>query len=238
MPIFQIKTGVRKQMLENAPKLFITGIIFIAITTVMSELQFRLPGTANAYDLYLQQLANGELQNLSMIYSYFRPSGVPLAFLLWLLSPVIDVGYKSFCIKISRGLAGEHKDIFDGFLCFGKILLIKIITNILIMLWSLLFIFPGIVAYYRYRQAYYILLDDPKKGALQCIRESTSLMRGKKLDLFLLDLSFIGWVALNTLVVLLLPLPFSLPIVSIWLTPYYGITCATYYNQLISALTV
>ena len=238
MPLMELKAGVRQKMRDNAPNIFFVSIVFIIIGTVISELQFRVPDTVNAINLYLENLAAGKLQNIGAIYSYFRPSGVPLAIILWLLYSVIDAGYMSYCLKISRGLKSEYKDIFNGFLFMGKVLLIKIVTTILTVLWTFLFFFPGIAAFYRYRQSFYILIDDPQKGALQCIRESKRLMRGKKLDLFLLDLSFIGWWALDTLVVYLIPLPFSLPIVSIYLTPYHGLTCAAYYDRLINQFIV
>jgi len=238
MPTPGLKASARKQMRENAPTIFFISIIFIIIGTVISELEFRVPDTANAIDIYIQKLAAGDLQTAGSIYSYLRPSGIPIAAILWLLYSVIDAGYKSYCLNISRGLNGEYKDIFNGFLYMGKILLIRILISVFTILWTLLFIFPGIAAAYRYRQAFYILFDDPQKGALQCIRESKHLMHGKKLDLFLLDLSFIGWWALDTLVIYMLPLPFSLPIVSIYLTPYHGLTCAAYYNQIISQLVM
>ena len=234
----ELKTGARKQMRENSPNIFLISVVFIVISTVISELQFRVPDAANAINQYLENLAAGKLQTIGTIYSYLRPSGIPIAIILWLLYSVIDAGYKSYCLNTSRGLKGDYKDLFNGFLYMGKILLIGIATSVLTLLWSFLFIFPGIVAFYRYRQSFYILFDDPQKGALQCIRESKQLMHGKKLDLFLLDLSFIGWWALDALVVYLLPLPFSLPIVSIYLTPYHGLTCAAFYNQLISQYVV
>ena len=95
--------------------------------------------------------------------------------------------------------------------------------GIFIALWSLLFIVPGIIAMYRYRMAYYILLDDPDKGPLQCIRESKELMRGHKKELFFLDLSFIGWEFLITI---------SAGILGIWILPYIYTTYAMYYNDL------
>lgn len=44
--------------------------------------------------------------------------------------------------------------------------------GIFVMLWSLLFWFPGIIAYYRYSQAFYILAENPEKGIMDCINES------------------------------------------------------------------
>ena len=88
-------------------------------------------------------------------------------------------------------------------------------------LWSMLFVIPGIVASYRYRQALYLLLDHPEMGIMECIRESKRLMRGHKAELFVLDLSFIGWALLSII-----------PFVSVYTLPYTESTYALYYDQL------
>jgi len=234
----ELKADARKLMMENAPKIFIICIIYLIISTVISELEFRLPGTSDAYSQFLQQISAGEPLSTGLLCSDLKPPGVALAALLWLIRPVIEVGYMSYCLKMKRKLGGNYKDILDGFLFFAKIILISIITTVLTLLWSILLIFPGIIASYRYRQAFYILLDSPEKGVLQCIRESKTLMAGKKLDLFLLDLSFLGWMLLDYIVMLVIPAPFSFPIISIYLAPYRGLTCAAYYDQLLNRLVV
>lgn len=238
MPGSELKAAARRLMSENAPKLFFISIVLILISTVMSELQFRLPGLVGAYSRLLEQLSDGERLRPGLLASNLKPPGAALAVVLWLLRPVIEVGYKGCCLKISRGQPGDYKDLLDGFMFFGKIMLIAVVTSVLISLWSLLLVFPGIAAHYRYSQAYYILLDDPEKGALECIRESKRLMNGRKLDLFLLDLSFLGWVILDYAFVILVPLPFQLPLISIYLTPYFNLARALYYNQLMSEILI
>ena len=235
---YELKNNARKLMRDNAPKLFFISLLYVVLGTVMAELQIRLPVRADAYDVYLDDLLSGNLPGFGTIQSYFRPSGIPFAIALWLLAAVLDTGMKNYCLKIVRGKTADTKDLFDGFLFFGKILLLRIVTVVLIVLWSLLLVFPGIAAAYRYRQAYYILLDDPRKGAMQCILESKRLMHKRKLELFLVDLSFIGWLLLDSMIVIMAPVSFPLPIVSILLTPYHGLTCAAYYDRLIIELSV
>jgi hypothetical protein len=61
-------------------------------------------------------------------------------------------------------------------------------------------------------------------------------MNGKKVDLLLIDISFLGWQILSVLIQgFILPI---FPIVQIWITPYYGLTLAAYYNHLIKEATV
>ena len=238
MPISELKSGARRLIAENAPKLIVISIIFIALDAVMSEFQFRFVGIAGFLAGLNERLLSGEAPRIRMLLSAFAPSGAALALVLAFLMQIVRVGYIGYCMKISRRQAGDYKDVFDGFLYFGKILLLSFLTFLITLPLYVLFIFPGVVASYMFRQAYYILLDAPEKGVFQCIVESKRLMSGKKLDLFLLDLSFLGWILLDLTLVLLIPTPFALPLVSIWLIPYQGLARAAFYDKLVGGLLV
>ena len=69
--------------------------------------------------------------------------------------------------------------------------------------------------------AVFIFCDDPEKGALNCIRESKAMTRGYKGQLFVLDLSFIGWSILS-----------MIPFVGIYTEPYMTTTKANFYRAL------
>jgi len=237
MPGSALKAGARRLIFENSPRLLLISSVYVIFLAVVSWLSFRLPGSINLQDIN-SRLASGEIPSPRIIYTNFKPIGVFLAVLLSLLQPVLDVGFISYCVKINRSKDTEFRDLFNGFIFFAKSVSIFIITAVLIFMWSLLLIIPGIVASYRYRLAYYILLDDPSKSALQCISESKLLMHGKKVDLLIIDLSFLGWYVLDYAIVLLTPLPFVLPIVSIWLSPYVGLTRAAFYENQITTLAV
>jgi uncharacterized membrane protein len=71
--------------------------------------------------------------------------------------------------------------------------------GIFTFLWSLLFCIPGIVKGYSYAMTYYILNDRPELSATDAITESRRLMNGHKMQAFLLDLSFLGWLILGYL---------------------------------------
>jgi len=233
----KLKAGARKLIFENSPRLLLISLLFIVLITIVSWLTLRLPGSINANEIY-SRLASGEMPGVGIIYTNFRPVGVLLAILLYLIQPVLDVGFTSFCMKTSRSQDTDVKDLFNGFMFFSKVVSIFIITTVFIFLWSMLFVIPGIIASYRYRLAYYILIDDPGKGAMQCINESKLMMHGKKLDLLTIDISFIGWYILDLAVVFIIPSPIALPIVSIWLSPYLGLTRAAFYEDQITKIAV
>lgn len=82
---------------------------------------------------------------------------------------------------------------------FGGNFLIGLMSTLFIALWSLLFVIPGIVKYYAYSMAYYVKADHPEYSWSQCIDESKRITAGHKMDLFIMDLSFIGWLIVGSL---------------------------------------
>lgn len=112
---------------------------------------------------------------------------------LLLVSGPLTYGITLFFMRLFRGSETEIATVMCGFEKFLKTLGLSLYMAVFIFLWSLLFIIPGIIAAFRYSQAYYILADDPEKSISQCVNESKALMAGNKGKLFALNLSFIGW---------------------------------------------
>ena len=115
--------------------------------------------------------------------------------------------------------------VLDGFKgdIVGNILL-GFLYSLFITLWSLVFIIPGIVKIYAYSMAFYIKLDHPEYTATQAITESRRLMKGHKMRLFILDLSFIGWHILGAL---------CFAIGFLWVNPYVKAARAEFYKDLV-----
>lgn len=108
----------------------------------------------------------------------------------------MNVGMAVFFIKLFRHQETKIGNVFAGFEYFGKAFTLGLLIEIFVILWSLLFIVPGIIAYMRYSQAYYIMQDRPELSAMDCIRESKRMMVGNKMKYFSMTLSFIGWAVL------------------------------------------
>lgn len=66
-----------------------------------------------------------------------------------------------------------------------------------VTLWSFLFVIPGIVKAYSYSMMFYVLAENPKIGAMKAMDISKILTQGHKADLFVMDLSFLGWSLLS-----------------------------------------
>ena len=106
------------------------------------------------------------------------------------------LGASRYFLALIRRQTHSAGQAFSGFEHFGKAFVLMLLYSIFVLLWSLLLIVPGIIAAFRYSQAFYILADDPNKGALECLRLSKEMMRDNKFKLFCVDLSFIGWLIL------------------------------------------
>ena len=76
----------------------------------------------------------------------------------------------------------------------------NILSPLLMLAGTVAAVVMGLQASYRYAMAGYVLADQPQTGVLACIRRSGEIMRTRKLELFGLQLSYIGWSLLLTLV--------------------------------------
>lgn len=126
----------------------------------------------------------------------------------------LTLGYVGFMIGIFRRKNPAATDVLQGFEYFIKALMLMVITNVFVALWSLLFVIPGIIAAFRYSMVFYIMKDNPDMGVMEIIAESKRMMTGNKMKFFLLQLSFIGWVLVSILTfglgfIVLLPYAFS-----------------------------
>lgn len=119
--------------------------------------------------------------------------GLFVSILTWMMSLVLGAGYVLYCMAIRRGERAEYITLFDGFSMVGRIIGLNIVMYLFIALWSMLFVIPGIIASYRYRFALYNLLENPDMGIMEALNRSKEQTYGYKGQLFLLDLSYVGW---------------------------------------------
>ena len=94
--------------------------------------------------------------------------------------------------------------------------------SILIGLWSLLLLIPGIIKAFSYAMTSFIIEEYPELSSTEAIHRSRMMMRGHKFDLFWLELSFIGWGFLCLL---------TAGIGFFWLIPYMETSIAAFYEE-------
>ena len=125
--------------------------------------------------------------------------GTFISILTGLMSMVLASGFVMYCMAIRRGERAEYLTLFDGFSFVGKVILLNIVIYLFTFFWSLLFVIPGIIAAYRYRFALYNLYENPGIGVMEALNMSKQQTLGYKGQLFMLDLSYIGWLLLASL---------------------------------------
>lgn len=143
---------------------------------------------------------------------------------LFLLFMPISLGFTySFNQIFTDGDRNVVSNVFrNGFTGYFRNVWGMFLTFVFTLLWSLLLVIPGIIKMYSYALTPYILKDYPELSANQAINLSRKMMKGHKLDLFILQLSFIGWLILAAL---------TAGIGSLWLTPYMLTTQAAFYQD-------
>ena len=138
--------------------------------------------------------------------------------------PLIYGVYYFAFLRFSR--IGELKvaNIFGLFnsTYYLKTVCVALLTAIYTFLWTLLLIVPGVIKGLSYFLAPYILIDNPELTADQAICRSMEMMKGHKMDLFLITLGYVG-LSLLSMFLLFIPM--------LWLVPYYLTVYAKFYEE-------
>lgn len=218
-----LKDRAKQTMRQNVPSAWLVALLFWGLTT----------GVSNLSDLA------GFTTNLAS--SSYGVQFFPLFFtlLLTLYTVVMDFGYKIWCLRAWRRDEANFATLIDGFGMAGQVLMMEIHIFVRLFGWCLLpgipatviissvnslevmvllmelFTFALIPYLYfirlRYALAPYLLMDRPERGAAAAVRESVNLMRGWKMELFKLDLSFLGWYVLEWGLAILAQVIFLIP---------------------------
>jgi len=96
---------------------------------------------------------------------------IPFALGSLLLAGPLGLGYAIWALKIVREDDFKLDHLFDGFKNFGNALATYLLNVLLILLWSLLLIVPGIIKALAYSQALYVLADEPEIGPMNALKK-------------------------------------------------------------------
>ena len=218
-----IKAEARALIRSGTASPLLVSAILLAVQFVLNELVTFLESGTFSFIQTMDILKSGDYAALFYGTSDEIPLHVTfISILSSLLITVLTAGYYSYCMGIRRGEETPISTLLDGLGIAGKVVWCSILMSIKVFLWSMLFVIPGIVAIYRYRFAMFNLIADDSLSASQAIALSCKQTEGMKMDLFVLDLSFIGWILLSIL---------TFDILDIWLVPYMTFCDLEYYEQ-------
>ena len=157
----------------------------------------------------------------SLILSFIPVVGSLISTII--VTPAFTLSLVRVYMMVVKDEKPEVKDAFSGFDDFWAAFKVTFLVGLFTFLWSLLFIVPGIIKSISYSFAMNILAENKGKAALECINESKKMTEGHKMELFVLSLSFIGWILLCMV---------TLFIAYIWVGPYMQATFMNAYYSL------
>ncbi|MBR5265994.1 MAG: DUF975 family protein [Clostridia bacterium] len=139
------------------------------------------------------------------------------------INNAMTVGTSNYFIKNTYSKP-EFADVFSGFkVKYGRNIGTLLMVGIKTVLWSLLFVIPGIIKSYEYAIIPYILADDPEISSKEAFKKAKEMMKGNKMRLFKLQFSFIGWGLLCVL---------TAGVGTFFLIPYVNAAEAEFYTEL------
>jgi len=144
------------------------------------------------------------------------------AIIFIVIGGAVSFGYAKYNLELVDGKPVQVKYLFSQLNRIGDGFIMRLLTTVYILLWSLLLVIPGIIATYSYALAPYILYENPGMKPSEAIRKSKEMMKGRKWRLFCLFISFIGWAFLSLL---------TLGIGILFLRPYMEAAGAAFYRQ-------
>ena len=248
-PRFELKQNSKILIRDKKSKAYLVSAVFVALVFVMSLLVSNLSGLNRYMSNYVSEYADAyteameiaeETQNFEAAadrlieameevteWPEVSTVAIILSVAITVMLQIVNAGYDGYCMMATRGEEVSVKDLFNGFNYTGRIFFIVLIRGILVAIGLVLFIVPGIIMIYNYRMAIYVAFDHPDWGPIACLKESRYMMKGKKGEVFGLEISFFGWFMVSQAAASV-----TIPIVDIWIKPYMGFTMAQMYNKI------
>ena len=178
--------------------------------------------------------------------------------LMFLISGPLYIGYQWFHLELIRYNNPGISTLFSGFTQnYLRNAATYFMISVFTFLWFLLLIVPGIIKGLAYSMTFFILRDRPELNVFQAITESRRMMNGRKKNLFVLILSFLPWVIIPFVLIVIglvaIFLSASDPILTIvgiasliigliasfgifiYLSPYFSTTIAAFYDSMVPA---
>ncbi|MGO5092986.1 DUF975 family protein [Clostridium sp. LCP25S3_F10] len=221
----QLKGRAKRMLSLNYWKAFLVSLVISIVTANNSgKAEKSLDEFANNHPFIENEIIGRVVYFTGIFFTILASIAIILLVLRVIVGYMLEVGGRKFFIKAAEG---ETNIGYLGY-CFKegsyfKVLVTMLLRSIYTFLWFLLLIIPGIVKEYAYSMVPYILADNPDIGAERAIQLSNRMTDGEKWDMFVLDLSFIGWYIVGAL---------ALGIGVLFVNPYVNATKAELYLTL------
>ena len=142
-----------------------------------------------------------------------------------IVAGILSLASLNVYIQMTRSPEPVSFSLFiEGLNNWFKATLATLWQFIWLFLWSLLFIIPGVIKSIEYSMMFYIIAEYKNISVTKAMKISMIITKGHKMDIFLLELSFIGWVLLSCL---------TLGLGLIILEPYVELTHVNTFHDLL-----
>ena len=193
----------------------LAGILQGSFFTIITEL-------VNPTHTYLTVLGNYAIDVNSLIRLWIIITIISWLYSIFLGHTILIGAYKYFILSIKEN--PSTSTLFDFFkTSYWNIVKVMFFYQLKIVLWTLCFIVPGIIKAYEYCMVPYILAEHPEMESADVFERSRMLTQNNKLNIFVLEISFIGWLFLGML---------CCGIGMLFVSPYIDITMAHLYLKL------
>lgn len=167
------------------------------------------------------------------IYNYFEAYSTAVSNHTSFLSSLVQTFVEAILImaslnvylKMSRSPKPVSFSAFiEGFNNWYRAIFCELFRGIFIFLWSLLFFIPGLIKSYSYSQMGFLIAEFPKLSIPKAMTISKIITKGNKWNIFVMQLSFLGWDILSI---------FTLEILQLWLKPYKTMSFVNAYHAML-----
>jgi len=175
-----------------------TLFVYLVVATLLSSIANKQSTTMSIIAIILNFIVGASF-NIAIAYFYIEYNKLPL------------------------GEKPKFNTFIDGFNFFVRGILGTLWMGLWLFLWTLCFIIPGIIKAFSYSMFLFILAENPNVSVRRALRISSEITKGYKLDIFITQLSFIGWYMLSVV---------TFGIILFWAVPYMYLTMANLYQFL------
>lgn len=196
-------------------------LMTLFITIIGTILQSTINNQYLNFNLW-QEFFNGNYD----VFSTVAPSGSTFIFSIidFIVEAVFAFAATRLYLKMSRSPDPvSFKDFLEGFNGWGRAILISLWQALWVFLWSLLLIIPGIIKAIAYSQMIYIINEYENVSVTKAMKISMIITKGYKGELFLMSLTFLGWMILSGI---------TFGIVGLWVTPYIEMSFTNAYHAM------
>ena len=156
-------------------------------------------------------------------YRFLVMIAILLIAFIWLyVGSFVKYGYLDYNLSMLDKRRPNHGILFGASARWWNILYLRIRMILRIIIGGIFFIIPGIVIYYNYAMAPFLLEERKNISVSEAFHMSKEKMKGHRWDFFCLRMSFLLWKVIGVL---------TLGIAFFWVNPYYALTETVFFNE-------